>query len=118
VRLLFDQNLSPLLPKNLDDLFPGSIHVRSIGLESAGDRTVWEHAAAHNLVIATKDSDFFGWALLQQLQAKVIWIAAGNCSTRQIESAFRDQHQAITESFEDDHTSVFVLFWGDRRQRR
>jgi predicted nuclease of predicted toxin-antitoxin system len=114
VKLLFDQNLSPQLPKKLDDLFPGSIHVRSLGLESANDRMVWEHAAAHNLVIATKDSDFFGWALLQQLQAKVIWIAAGNCSTGQIESAFRDQHQAIIEALDDGRTSVFVLFWGKR----
>jgi predicted nuclease of predicted toxin-antitoxin system len=56
--------------------------------------------------------------LLQQLQAKVIWIAAGNCSTGQIESAFRDQHQAIIEALDDGHTSVFVLFWGKRRQRR
>jgi hypothetical protein len=29
VKLLFDQNLSPRLVRRLEDLFPGSLHVRA-----------------------------------------------------------------------------------------
>ena len=37
MKLLFDQNLSPNLPRSLADLFPGSLHVRQIGLRDADD---------------------------------------------------------------------------------
>lgn len=44
---LFDENLSPRLVTVLADLFPGSIHVRDVGLKSAADPIVWRHAAEH-----------------------------------------------------------------------
>jgi predicted nuclease of predicted toxin-antitoxin system len=44
MKLLFDQNLSPKLVSRLADLFPGSSHVQSEGLDSANDDQIWEHA--------------------------------------------------------------------------
>jgi hypothetical protein len=41
VRLLLDQNLSPRLLTALGDLFPGSTHVREVGLQAADDDSVW-----------------------------------------------------------------------------
>jgi predicted nuclease of predicted toxin-antitoxin system len=40
MRLLLDQNLSPRLNELLADLFPGSMHVKDVGLESATDDSV------------------------------------------------------------------------------
>ncbi len=37
MKLLFDENLSPQLAGLLNDLFPGSIHVRDVGLKAADD---------------------------------------------------------------------------------
>jgi hypothetical protein len=37
VRLLFEENLSPRLVDALSDEFPGSTHVREVGLEAAED---------------------------------------------------------------------------------
>jgi Domain of unknown function (DUF5615) len=45
VRLLLDQNLSPRLVRALADLFPGSTHVRDVGLSRATDDAVWNYAA-------------------------------------------------------------------------
>ena len=58
MRLLFDQNLSRRLKERLQDLYPDSLHVQDIGLESNPDINVWEYAASHNLIVVTKDSDF------------------------------------------------------------
>ncbi len=44
MKLLFDQNLSPKLVNRLADLFPGSIHVLSVGLDCADDDRIWEYA--------------------------------------------------------------------------
>ena len=41
MKLLFDQNLSPRLPELLSDVFPDSIHIRTVGLTTAEDITNW-----------------------------------------------------------------------------
>jgi predicted nuclease of predicted toxin-antitoxin system len=40
VKLLFDENLSYKLAHRLADVFPDSLHVRDVGLESADDPNV------------------------------------------------------------------------------
>jgi predicted nuclease of predicted toxin-antitoxin system len=40
LKLLFDQNLSPGLVERLADLYPGSTHVYSMGLDRASDLAV------------------------------------------------------------------------------
>jgi hypothetical protein len=37
MKLLFDQNLSPRLPRLLADIYAESIHVREVGLRDADD---------------------------------------------------------------------------------
>ena len=44
MKLLFDANLSPALVKLLEADFPGSAHVRAIGLQAAPDSQIWDHA--------------------------------------------------------------------------
>jgi predicted nuclease of predicted toxin-antitoxin system len=56
VRLLLDQNLSHRLLDLLADLYPGSHHVRDLGLAAADDE-VWSYAAREGLAIVSKDTD-------------------------------------------------------------
>ena len=56
--LLFDQNLSPRLPNQLEDIFPGSLHVREVGLIKATDTLIWGYARQHELILISKDADF------------------------------------------------------------
>ena len=58
MKLLFDQNLSPSLTEALRDLFPGSLHVKDVGLDSASDAAVWVYAKEQVFVIVSKDADF------------------------------------------------------------
>ena len=80
MRLLFDQNLSPRLVRLLTAEFPGSQHVRDVGLATVR-LTVWAYAAAQGFVIVSKDSDFQHRALLLGHPPKVVWVRLGNCST-------------------------------------
>jgi predicted nuclease of predicted toxin-antitoxin system len=56
--LLLDQNLSPRLVDRLADIYPGSVHVSTVGLAEASDRVVWDFARQNEYMIATKDADF------------------------------------------------------------
>lgn len=44
MKLLFDENLSPKLPRILSVDFPESMHVRDCGLKGFPDEDVWEYA--------------------------------------------------------------------------
>jgi hypothetical protein len=58
LKLLVDENLPPRLVENLTDLFPDSVHVRSVGLGGTADSTIWEYAKAHGFTFMTRDKDF------------------------------------------------------------
>ena len=49
MKLLFDENLSPKLSTRLSDLFPGSLHVRDVGMKATIDPIVWNYAKDNDL---------------------------------------------------------------------
>jgi predicted nuclease of predicted toxin-antitoxin system len=107
MKLLFDQNLVRRLVAALADLFPGSVHVRDLGLASAPDESVWMHAASEGLVIVSKDSDFHQRSLLYGYPPKVIWIRSGNCTTEQIIELLRS-HAEDLQTFASDREGSFL----------
>jgi len=110
VKLLFDQNLSPRLAEALNDLFPGSAHVQTVGLDHSADAPLWDFARENDFVIVTKDVDFSDRSALLGHPPKVIWIRLGNCTTGEIESALRRHHQRIDNFGADEELSLLVVF--------
>ncbi len=108
MKLLFDENLSSHLVDLLADRYPGSCHVRGVGLDRADDSTVWDYAAAHGLTIVSKDSDFHQRSLLFGAPPKVVWINIGNCSTPTIEEVLR-RHVADFVRLEQDSAAAFLI---------
>jgi predicted nuclease of predicted toxin-antitoxin system len=109
VNLLFDQNLSHWLCGELADLFPGSVHVRDVGLREAADSTIWAYAVQRGFAIVTKDADFRQRSFLQGHPPKVIWIAIGNCSTRAIAGLLRRRALEIEGFLADEQKSFLAL---------
>lgn len=107
MRLLLDENLSHRLVARLRDVYPGSVHVRDAGLESADDGAVWEHARRNGLAVVSRDSDFHHRATLCGPPPKVVSIRRGNCSTRDIERILRERRRDL-EAF-DAHPAAAVL---------
>ena len=108
MKLLLDQNLSHRLVGSFADIFPGSDHIRNIGLGGADDDTVWRHAAREGFVIVSKDSDFHQLSFVRGHPPKVVWIRRGNCSTDDIESLLR-QHGSDLVAFETDPDTSFLV---------
>jgi predicted nuclease of predicted toxin-antitoxin system len=108
VKLLLDENLSPALVSSLSAFYPGTAHVRDIGLKSAPDPVVWQYAAQHGFTIATKDADFHHRSFLYGHPPKVIWVRLGNCSTNDIAVLFTRQYDRIQE-FQDLIDSSFLV---------
>jgi predicted nuclease of predicted toxin-antitoxin system len=109
VKLLFDENLSHKLVSALADLFPDCEHVRDMGLKAADDRLIWEQAKSNDLIIVSKDSDFYQRSLLFGHPPKVIWIRRGNCSTVDVEAILRKHFQDVKDFYENAYESFLVL---------
>ena len=108
MKLLFDQNLSHRLVAALQQEYPGSQHVRNVGLKDAADIAIWMYAAQHEFVIVTKDADFHQRSFLFGHPPKVVWIRAGNCSTAMIEALLRHRNQDV-RTFSADQESAFLV---------
>lgn len=109
MRLLFDQNLAARLVADLVDLFPGSVHVRDLGMASAADDAVWNYALKRGLVIVSKDADFHQRSFLAGPPPKVVWIRLGNCTTEQIAALLRREAQALRSFGEDPEVAFLAL---------
>jgi predicted nuclease of predicted toxin-antitoxin system len=109
MKLLFDQNLSPRLVEVLQDVYPGSMHVRQLRLEKADDVTVWHVAAALGFTIVSKDSDFRQRSFVFGAPPRVIWIGLGDASTTEIQELLRNRFNDIDAFCNDSEASFLVL---------
>jgi len=96
MKLLFDENLSFKLRARLQDVFPGSQHVRDLGLEQVNDAEIWEFAKRENFIIVTKDADFNDMSVIRGHPPYIVWLRIGNSRVSQLETNIR-LHQAIIE---------------------
>jgi predicted nuclease of predicted toxin-antitoxin system len=110
MRLRFDQNLSFKLCQTVDDLFPGSMHVRLLGLSDVDDRVLWDYAKENDLMIVSQDADFAEMAALFGSPPKVIWLRAGNRSTAAISALLRRHAEVIVEFSGDDNTACLEIY--------
>lgn len=101
MRLLLDQNLSHRLLSDLEPLFPGSTHVRSIGLASSSDEEIWNVARDQGFAILTQDADFYERELISGHPPKVIWVTTGNTSTIYMRELLL-RHAADIDRFDRD----------------
>jgi predicted nuclease of predicted toxin-antitoxin system len=110
MKLLFDQNLSFRLCRNIADLFPESNHVRLLGLSEAGDRILWDYAKANGFTIVSQDVDFAEMAVVSGSPPKVIWLRAGNQSTAAVSALIRRHADLIVAFGHDDDTACLEIY--------
>ena len=56
MKLLFDENISPRLPRLLASEFPNSTHIDLINMRGTSDNAIWDYAFENNFIIVSKDS--------------------------------------------------------------
>lgn len=109
MRLLLDQNLSHKLVPRIAGEFPGSMRVRDAGLSSAGDSDVWVYARTNGFTIVSKDGDFHQMSFVRGHPPKVVWIRAGNRTTREIERIILGRARILRSFLRDEEAAILVL---------
>lgn len=102
MRFLVDVNL----PKHFSFFnSPDFLFVSDID-SSATDSYIWKYALEHQLIIITKDTDFYTKFLLEKEAPKIIHIKLGNCSLKVLHAHF-ESHWLIC--IEHISSSNFVI---------
>jgi predicted nuclease of predicted toxin-antitoxin system len=70
---------------------------------------VWEHAAAHDFILVTKDEDFHRLAVLRGFPPKVVWVRLGNCTTADIVQLLRASIEQIVAFAADPEAAFLAL---------
>ena len=109
MKFLVDENLPPSLAVMLEPQYPGTAHVRYLGLEGAKDPPLWELAKSDGYTILTKDSDFEQRSFLLGAPPKVVWLKVGNSSAAQIRAMVSMHLTAIEAFVRDDGTSIMTI---------
>ena len=109
MKLLIDENLSPRLVKQIEDLFSNSVHVRSVGLKQRPDREIWEFARSNGFSILTADADFHELAVTLGHPPKVVFLRGCNYATTVAEGLIRGQAIRIAEFLDDPERAVLIL---------
>lgn len=109
MKLLFDENLSFRLSRRIQDLFPESTHVFSVGLARVPDTEIWRYARTNGFAIVSADADFYELATTQGPPPKVIWLRGCDYPTSVVEEILRTQSIRIVDFLNDEDRSVLIL---------
>ncbi len=110
MKLLFDANLSPKLVNQLQDLFPGSVHLFDLPLpREAEDSVIWSYAKQNGLDIVTADGDDYP-PLTSRFgpPPKIILLASWRFPTKVALELIRTNAILISE-FEKTNQGLLVL---------
>jgi predicted nuclease of predicted toxin-antitoxin system len=111
MRLLFDENISYRIVKQLINIFPEILHVSRIGVSPPiSDRTIWEYAKKNDFVIVSFDEDFESLANLYGFPPKVVILRLGNSSTKIIASVLTSKASDIENFYLSETYGLLEIF--------
>jgi predicted nuclease of predicted toxin-antitoxin system len=109
LKLLFDQNISPKIVKQLEDIFPDAKQVRHLGLENASDIQIFEFAKKNDYAVVTFDSDFVDLNVVKGFPPKIIWLKTGNLTTKSISELFHKNPVVIQNFLKSEENEILEV---------
>lgn len=73
---------------------------------SMTDEAIWDYAKTNDLVILTKDSDFYHKALLAEIKVKVVHFQLGNTTLQDLHDYFNQNWTVILKMLQQGHLIV------------
>ncbi|MBC3788130.1 DUF5615 family PIN-like protein [Spirosoma utsteinense] len=110
MRLLFDQNISFRVVKQLKATFSEVTGVRECGLLNADDYQIWEYARQNNYSVVSFDKDIPDIGSVKGFPPKIIWLRTGNMSNQSILSLFLDHFEEFDAFIADEKKGCLMVY--------
>lgn len=107
--LLFDENTSWRVIRQLQDIFPDSHHVRYFNLLQSPDEEIWLFAKKEGYSIVSHDDDFHQRCLAYGAPPKVIWVKSGNIRKKDFEQTIRNWSTFIDHFLNEEESALLVI---------
>lgn len=107
--LLFDQNISFRIKKNISDQFPDSFHISDLSKEIKSDKEIWNIAKQKNLAIVTFDIDFYDFSIVWGHPPKIILVRSQNQTTQFISELLNSFEGHIKAFLTEQNTSCLEI---------
>lgn len=108
MKFLVDQQLPPALAGFIESQGHIAQHVRELGLKEAEDRIIWRLASENDMIIVSKDEDFYFFASVPENKVKLLWLRMGNCRTSKLLETFKTQLPGVITAFESGSVIVEI----------
>ena len=110
MRLLFDQPFSHSLPEMIQQHFPNSAQVHSLGFGHVSDDEIWWYARRHEFTLVSSEVDFAERSSLYHAPPKVIWFRGSHWTPSAIASLLQNQAAEILRFGEDPQARCLEYF--------
>lgn len=111
MKILIDENISARLVARIRLVFPEVEHVKTLGLMTANDFSIFMYARQNNYAaILTLDEDYFNIQLTHGLPPKIIWLRVGNCSTSALADIILNNADTIYAFLFDPHLECLEIY--------
>ncbi len=109
MKLLFDQNISFRILREINTAFPNSNQVKSLGLSNASDTDILKYAKQYDYSIVTFDSDFRDLSLIYGHPPKIILLRIGNNTTKHIAEILLEKEVKIKDFLSNEVYNEIAL---------
>jgi predicted nuclease of predicted toxin-antitoxin system len=110
MRLLFDQNISFRVVKQLKTTFPEVTGVRESGLVNADDYEIWEYARQNNYTVVSFDKDIPDIGSVKGYPPKIVWLRTGNMSNQAILALFLDHAEQFAAFIANEKNGCLMVY--------
>ena len=98
MKFLVDNQLPAALAHFIAARGHESSHVLEVGLAQATDGEICRHAELREMILVSKDEDFFHLAVRPGATLRLVWVRMGNCRKRALLSSFERAWPRIMDS--------------------
>jgi len=109
VRFVVDAQLPPALAVFLRSVGHEASHVEELGLTSASDRAIWDHAVKTGSVIAIKVEDSLTLRALRSVGPSIVWVRIGNTTREELLRIMKSALPEIMAALERGERVVEVI---------
>ncbi len=73
------------------------------------DSRLWDYALEHNLIILTKDTDFYSRSIMASKKPRIVYFNIGNSTLEQLHQYFHKNWKTILELISDNYLIVATV---------
>lgn len=108
----YEHYISRRIAPFIQDLYPESTQVALSGLEHTDDKIIRQYAIENDVVIVTKDADYYDMIVLYGQPPKIIWLKMGNQSKAETIKSLLDNHTVIEQALMIDNKACIEIVYG------